>query len=94
MGKQGHGAYGNSKGKTKTKDRGFGKALIRQQELGVQGMNGLNYYKDAEKQKSMLSNLDGTDLNDFVDGMEMSGQTPDVHRVKSDADAAFLLEGT
>ncbi len=94
MGKQGHGSYGNSKGKPKKKDQGFGKALIRQQEMGVQGMNGLNYYADTEKKKSMLSMLDGSDLNDYVDGMEMSGKDINVHRVKSDADAAFLTAGT
>jgi len=36
MGKQGHGI---GKGKPRIKDKGFGTALIRQQQIGVQGTN-------------------------------------------------------
>jgi large subunit GTPase 1 len=91
MGKQGHGI---GKGKPKLKDRGFGNNLIRQQQIGAKGLNGLNYYADAEKRKTLLSNLESDDLSEYVEGLELADKEVDVHRVKSDATAAFLVEGT
>jgi len=91
MGKQGHGI---GKGKPKLKDRGFGNNLIRQQQIGAKGLNGLNYYADAEKRKTLLSNLESDDLSEYVEGLELADKDVDVHRVKSDATAAFLVEGT
>jgi large subunit GTPase 1 len=91
MGKQGHGI---GKGKPKLKDRGFGNALIRQQQIGVQGMNGLNYYKDIEIKKTLMSNLESDDLSEYVEGLQLAQKDIDVHRVTSDATAAYLVEGT
>lgn len=93
MGKQGHGI---GKGKPKMKDRHIGRALIRQQERGGQGLNGLDARANAAEsaKKSLHTVLDTSGLDDFVDYIEMEGKKVDVHRVKSDADAAFLIEGT
>lgn len=153
MGKQGHGI---GKGKPRQADRGFGTALIKQQQSGVQGMkisiflndscgvgvvaqvlkdmgqffdilecsslnfdspsfsstpptlapqsfssalnliglNGLNHYADVVVQKTLMSNLHSTDINEYMEGLDLEGREVDVRRVKSDADAAFLVEGT
>ncbi len=92
MGKQGHGI---GKGKPKLKDRGFGQALIRQQQTGGSGnKTHINYYADVEVQKTLFSNLESSDLAEYMEGLELENKGVDVRRVKSDADAAFLVEGT
>lgn len=85
MGKQGHGI---GKGKPKKDDRGFGRALIRQQQNGLQGDT------LGVKKKNMNSILEASDLADYVDNLEMEDRTVDVHRVRSDADAAFIFADT
>lgn len=88
MGKQGHGKVGQSKGKPKKEDRGFGRALIRQQQNGLAGDT------LGVKKKNMNSILEASDLADYVDNLEMEDRTVDVHRVRSDADAAFIFQDT
>ena len=44
--------------------------------------------------KGLHTVLEASDINDFVDYIEMEGKQVDVRRVRSDADAAFLIEGT
>ena len=90
MGKQGHGI---GKGKPKMKDRHIGRALVRQQERGGQGLNGLDARANAAElaKRSLHTVLDTSGLDDFVDYIEMEGRQVDVHRVRTDADAAFLV---
>jgi len=54
----------------------------------------LNHYADIVVQKTLMSNLHSTDINEYMEGLELEGKQVDVRRVKSDADAAFLVEGT
>jgi hypothetical protein len=58
------------------------------------GLNGLSHYADVVVQKTLMSNLHSTDVNEYMEGLELEGKRVDVRRVKSDADAAFLVEGT
>jgi large subunit GTPase 1 len=95
MGKQGHGI---GKGKPKMRDRhtGMGRALIKQQQQGGGGLNGIEARSNAAaaSSKDLHTVLDSSGLDDFVDYIEMEGKEVDVRRVKTDADAAFLIEGT
>jgi large subunit GTPase 1 len=93
MGKQGHGI---GKGKPKMRDRHIGRALVKQQIQGAGGLNGMDARANANEaaKKGLHTVLEASDINDFVDYIEMEGKQVDVRRVRSDADAAFLIEGT
>lgn len=84
----GQGKDGQGKGKPKLCDRDLGKALIKQQQRGSQGMNGLR----TAQQKKMTSILDTTALSDYVDYIEMEGKGPTVKRTHMND--AFLVEPT
>ncbi len=64
------------KGKPKLQDRNFGKALIRRQLMGNQGLDG----RDTKEQKNMLSVLDTCALDDFVSERMLGDQDPEVLR--------------
>ena len=93
MGKQGHGI---GKGKPKMRDRHIGRALVKQQIQGAGGLNGMDARANANEaaKKGLHTVLEASDINDFVDYIEMEQKQVEVRRVRSDADAAFLIEGT
>jgi large subunit GTPase 1 len=79
---------GQGKGKPKLKDRCFGKALIRQHATGAQGMHG----RKAEEVTNMISILENTTLDDYINSAEMDGGGVEVRRVHNHD--AFLVDPT
>eukprot|EP01038_Epipyxis_sp_PR26KG_P004764 gene4764-6682_t len=79
---------GQGKGKPKRKDKDFGKALIRRHLQGNLGENGTKTQKSA----NLLSILDNSALDDFINTTEMEGEGVEVMRIhKNDA---FLIESS
>jgi len=80
---------GQGKGKPKMKDRGFGKALMRKQAQGEQGLGGLSTSRPKGNLSSML---DTNSLDDFVNTAIMDERELEVKKVhKNDT---FLVEPT
>jgi hypothetical protein len=81
MGKSG----GQGKGKVKKRDRGFGNALVKQQQRGEKGGG-------KKDDPNMLSILDSSALDDFVHTAVLNDGEVEVHRVhKNDS---FLIQPT
>lgn len=84
----GQGKSGQGKGKPKMNDRSLGKALIKQQMMGMGGLNG----RVTKDRREMTSILDSSNLKDYVEGLAMEGKPVEVRRTHMGD--AFLVEPT